>query len=114
MMPSASGWAGIWTMMALDLRSKMTIALSPPPSLMKPADLGNEGDAVGDLLAWEIGKNLTGGGVDDHGVGAARDVEPMSLGIDGEIVPAAFAADGEALSDGPIGLGGSGNDGNRK
>ena len=38
---------------------------------------GDDGYAVGDLLAGDVAEGLAGVGVDDHGVRAARDKEAM-------------------------------------
>ena len=63
-------------------------APSPPPSDDKPAiRFGDDGYAVGDLLAGNVAEGLAGVGVDDQGVGAARDEEPMGCGVDGEVIP---------------------------
>ena len=75
------------------------------------AGLGDDGYAVGDLLAGNVAEGFAGDGVDDQGVGAAGDEEAMAGGVDGEVVPSAFAADVEGVGDLPVSLGDGGQRG---
>ena len=105
MMPSASSAALTLPSTLLVFRSKMTdrgvLAVGDEPA----AGAGDDGDAVVPPLAGDVGHGLAAGGVKHHRVGAAGDVEQLLLGIDGQVVPAASAADVEGLGD-AIGTGG--------
>ena len=59
------------------------------PSVMNPRPaLGDDGHAVVALLAGDVRHRFAGVGVENHGVGRARNVKQLVLGIDGQVVPA--------------------------
>ena len=61
--------------------------------------VGDDGDDVVALLAGDVGDGFAVGFAEDHRVRGARDIEEFGLGIDGEVVPPAVAADVESVSD---------------
>src|ERR1019366_3788449 len=74
------------------------------------ARLGNDRDAMGDLLTGDIGDGLAGFGVDHHGVRATRHVQPVRWRFDGEIVPPSLTANRKFLNDLPVRLRGQGRE----
>ena len=69
------------------------------------AERRNNRRSVRTLLSRNIAQNLAARGVDDHGVRAARDKQPMRLRINGQIVPSAVATDVHGLRNIPFSLG---------
>src|SRR5439155_17313781 len=61
--------------------------------------VGDDGDDVVALLAGDVGDGFAVGFAEDHRVRGARDIEEFGLGIDGEVVPPAVAADVEGRGD---------------
>ena len=59
------------------------------------------------LLAGNVGESLAGIGIDDHRVRASGNVESVILGIQGDVVHAAFTADVKCLFDRPSTLRGN-------
>ena len=59
------------------------------------------------LLPGDVGDRLPGIGVDDHRVGAPRNVESVILGVQGDVVHAAVAANVKCVFDRPGTLRGS-------
>ena len=48
------------------------------------------------LVSGNVADHFSGVFIDDHHVRAARNVNAMRVGIDAEIIPTAFAADGHS------------------
>ena len=66
-----------------------------------PGRRGN-GHTVGVLLSWNVGQGFSALAVDDQGVRGARNVQPVRLGIDGQIIPSAGTTDLKRLDDLPV------------
>ena len=60
---------------------------------------GNDSHAVVAFLAGDVGHGFAGASVENHRVCRAWNIEEFVLGIDGQVVPAAFASNMKSLGD---------------
>ena len=67
---------------------------------------GSERDAVGVLLAGDVGDCLAGQAVNHQSMGGSRHVEPVGCRVEGEVIPGALTTDFKGIDDSPCGAGG--------
>jgi len=63
------------------------------------AEVGSEGNAVNALRVGDIAFDGVGVSVHDDDVGAMRNVDAACSGVDGDVVPAFIARDGDSFDD---------------